>query len=76
MTNNITAADAARLIRDLATESSKSCTHDGSPSYAYQVGYLGGLIEEILAMVPKTKLKEYHAKNERWMQSTLAAKAQ
>ena len=72
MTNNITAADTARLVRDLATESSKSCTHDGTPSYAYQVGYLGGLIEEILDLVPKSKLKEYYAKNERRLQTTLA----
>ena len=76
MTNNITAADAARLVRDLATESSKTCTHDGSPSYAFQVGYLGGVIEEILAMVPKSKLKEYHASNEAWMRRALAERAQ
>jgi hypothetical protein len=75
MTNNITAADTARLVRDLATESSKSCTHDGTPSYAYQVGYLGGLIEEILDMVPKSKLKEYYAKVDARMQRELTLRA-
>ena len=61
MTNNITAAYTARLIRDLAEESSKCCTHDGTPSYAYQVGYLGVVVQEILDLVPKSKLKAYHA---------------
>jgi hypothetical protein len=76
MTNNITAADTARLIRNLAKESSKCGTHDGSPSYAYQVGYLGVVVQEILDMVPKSKLKAYHALNHRRLQAESAAKAQ
>ena len=75
MTNNITAADTARLIRDLATESSKTCTHDGTPSYAYQVGYLGVVVEEILELVPKSKLKEYYAKVDARMQRELTLRA-
>lgn len=73
--NNITAADAARLVRDLATESSKTCTHDGTPSYAYQVGFLGGVIDEILDLVPKSKLKEYYAKVDARMQRELTLRA-
>jgi hypothetical protein len=75
MTNNITAADTARLVRDLATESSKTCTHDGTPSYAYQVGYLGVVVEEILELVPKSKLKEYYAKVDARMQRELTLRA-
>jgi hypothetical protein len=76
MTNNITTADTARLIRDLAEESSKCCTHDGTPSYAYQVGFLGGMIDEILDLVPKSKLKEYYAVAKRRMQRSLEINAQ
>ncbi len=76
MTNNITAADTARLIRDLAEESSKCCTHDGTPSYAYQVGYLGVVVQEILDMVPKSKLKAYHALNQSRLLTEQAALAE
>jgi hypothetical protein len=67
MSNQITTNNVGAKIREHAISLSRNCSHDGRPSIAYQVGYLGGIINDILTYLPPAKLKEYNSKIDRWI---------
>ena len=62
MTNNesITPHTTERLISDIAYKQSTSLNSDGSPSWAYQTGYLGGIVKDLLGMLTEEQLRVVH----------------
>jgi len=62
MTNNesITPHTTERLISAIARKQSTSLNLDGSPSWAYQAGYLGGIVKDLLGMLTEEQLRVVH----------------
>ena len=56
----ITSRTVADLIEHVARKQSTVFNTDGSPSYAYQVGYLSGVVDELLDKLSKDQLRVIH----------------
>jgi len=67
MTNNesITPDTTTRLICDIASKQSKTLNSDGSPSWAYQVGYLSSVVKQLLDRLPEGQLRAVHEEFQR-----------
>jgi hypothetical protein len=67
MTNNesITPHTTERLICDIARKQSTSLNSDGSPSWAYQVGYLSSVVKQLLGMLTEEQLRAVHEEFQR-----------
>jgi len=67
MTNNesITPHTTTRLICDMARKHSLTVNADGSPSWAYQVGYLSTVVKQLLDRLPEEQLRAVHEEFQR-----------
>lgn len=72
----VTPYTTARLISDVAHKQSTVLNTDGSPSYAYQTGYLQSVVAELLDMLTEDQLRTTHQNFERRSERIRASEPQ